>query len=142
MASAVKAAQGVGTLSVVVNVAGGATGGGRILGRDGSPADKGVFTSTMDMNAVGTFNVSRIAAAAIAGNEPDEDGQRGVIVNTASIAGLEGQTGQIAYAATKGAILGHDPADGSRPRPLRHPGLRHRPRHHGHAAHAERPRRR
>jgi NAD(P)-dependent dehydrogenase (short-subunit alcohol dehydrogenase family) len=105
VALAVKAAQGVGTLSVVVNVAGGATGAGRILGRDGSPADKGVFTSTMDMNAVGTFNVSRIAAAAMAGNEPDEDGQRGVIVNTASIAGLEGQTGQIAYAATKGAIL-------------------------------------
>ncbi len=60
----------------------------------------------MDMNAVGTFNVTRLAAAAMAGNEPDEFGQRGVVVNTASIAGIEGQTGQLAYAAAKAAILG------------------------------------
>src|SRR5213083_1185528 len=60
----------------------------------------------MAMNAFGTFNVSRLAAAAMAENEPDDDGQRGVIVNTGSIAGLEGQTGQIAYAAAKAAILG------------------------------------
>ena len=58
------------------------------------------------MNAVGTFNVTRLAAAAMATNEPDEHGQRGVIVNTASIAGIEGQTGQLAYAAAKAAILG------------------------------------
>jgi NAD(P)-dependent dehydrogenase (short-subunit alcohol dehydrogenase family) len=50
--------------------------------------------------------MSRLVAAAMAANEPDEDGQRGVIVNTASIAGLEGQTGQLAYAAAKAAILG------------------------------------
>jgi len=60
----------------------------------------------MEMNAFGTFNVSRLAAAAMADNEPDDDGQRGVIVNTGSIAGLEGQTGQLAYAAAKAAILG------------------------------------
>jgi NAD(P)-dependent dehydrogenase (short-subunit alcohol dehydrogenase family) len=59
----------------------------------------------MEMNAFGTFNVSRLAAAAMTANEPDDDGQRGVIVNTASIAGLEGQTGQLAYASAKGAIL-------------------------------------
>jgi len=59
----------------------------------------------MAINAFGTFNVSRLAASAMAANEPDEDGQRGVIVNTASIAGLEGQTGQIAYGSAKGAIL-------------------------------------
>ena len=63
-------------------------------------------SATMEMNAFGTFNVSRLAAAAMADNEPDDDGQRGVIVNTGSIAGLEGQTGQIAYAAAKAAILG------------------------------------
>jgi NAD(P)-dependent dehydrogenase (short-subunit alcohol dehydrogenase family) len=106
VAAAIEAARSVGTYSLLVNVAGGATGGGRTVGRDGTPHDKGVFTSTMDMNAVGTFNVTRLSAAAMAGNEPDEDGQRGVVVNTASIAGIEGQTGQLAYAAAKGAILG------------------------------------
>jgi NAD(P)-dependent dehydrogenase (short-subunit alcohol dehydrogenase family) len=104
--AAIAAASELGPLSVVVNVAGGATGGGRILGRDGTPHDKGVFVTTMDMNAIGTFNVTRLAAVAMASNEPDEHGQRGVVVNTASIAGLEGQTGQVAYAAAKAAILG------------------------------------
>jgi NAD(P)-dependent dehydrogenase (short-subunit alcohol dehydrogenase family) len=103
---AIEAAQGLGTLSIVVNVAGGGIGGGRTVGRDGTPHDKDAFIKTMEMNAFGTFNVSRLAAAAMGTNEPDEDGQRGVIVNTASIAGIEGQTGQIAYGAAKAAILG------------------------------------
>ena len=60
----------------------------------------------MDMNAIGTFNVTRLACAAMATNEPNDDGERGVVVNTASIAGLEGQTGQVAYGAAKAAILG------------------------------------
>ena len=106
VAAAVTAAGELGPLSVVVNVAGGATGAGRILGRDGSPAGMEVFTSTMAMNAFGTYNVTRHAVAAMSQNEPDDDGQRGVVVNTASIAGLEGQTGQVAYAAAKAAILG------------------------------------
>jgi NAD(P)-dependent dehydrogenase (short-subunit alcohol dehydrogenase family) len=104
--AAIEAARSVGTLSLVVNIAGGATGGGRTVGRDGTPHDKAVFVDTMAMNAFGTFNVTRLAAAAMADNEPDEHGQRGVVVNTASIAGIEGQTGQLAYAAAKGAILG------------------------------------
>ena len=104
--AAIDAARSVGTLSLVVNVAGGATGGGRTVGRDGTPHDKAVFVDTMAMNAFGTFNVTRLAASAMSGNEPDEHGQRGVVVNTASIAGIEGQTGQLAYAAAKGAILG------------------------------------
>lgn len=104
--AAVAAATAEGPLRLVVNVAGGGVGGGRLLARDGSPHDKNAFTGTMEMNAVGTFNVSRFAAAAMAANEPDEFGQRGVIVNTASIAGMEGQTGQLAYAAAKAAILG------------------------------------
>jgi len=106
VAAAIAAAGTVGTYSLVVNVAGGATGGGRMVGRDGKPHDKGVFLSTMEMNAVGTFNVTRLSAVAMAKNEPDEHGQRGVVVNTASIAGIEGQTGQVAYAAAKAAILG------------------------------------
>ena len=104
--AAIEVATGQAPLGLVVNVAGGATGGGRLVGRDGTPMATDIFTGTMDMNAVGTFNVSRLAAGAMAANEPDDDGQRGVIVNTASIAGLEGQTGQVAYAAAKAAILG------------------------------------
>jgi NAD(P)-dependent dehydrogenase (short-subunit alcohol dehydrogenase family) len=103
---AIDAAQQLGTLSIVVNVAGGATGGGRTLDRDGNPMGTDIFTGTMAMNAFGTFNVTRLAAAAMAKNDPDDDGQRGVVVNTGSIAGLEGQTGQVAYAAAKAAILG------------------------------------
>ncbi|UDY36670.1 SDR family NAD(P)-dependent oxidoreductase [Dermatobacter hominis] len=106
VAGAIAAAEGVGTLSIVVNVAGGATGGWRTLSRDGTPHDKQGFIDTMAMNAVGTFNVTRLAAAAISEHDADEDGQRGVVVNTASIAGLEGQTGQLAYGAAKAAILG------------------------------------
>lgn len=104
--AAIDAASTLGPLSVVVNVAGGATGGWRTLSRDGTPHDKQGFIDTMSMNAFGTFNVTRLAAARIADNEPDDDGQRGVVVNTASIAGMEGQTGQLAYGAAKAAILG------------------------------------
>ena len=106
VAAAIEAAGSVGTLSLVVNVAGGGVGGGRTVGRDGTPHDKAAFVGTMEMNAFGTFNVTRLAAAAMAGNEADEHGQRGVVVNTSSIAGIEGQAGQLAYAAAKAAILG------------------------------------
>ncbi len=106
VAAAITAAQELGPLSLVVNVAGGGVPAGRTVGRDGTPHDKAAFTATMDMNAVGTFNVTRLAAAAMAANDPDEDGERGVVVNTASIAGIEGQTGQLAYGAAKAAILG------------------------------------
>ena len=106
VAAAIAAAVAMGPLAVVVNVAGGATGGGRTLSRDNSPHSMDVFTSTMAMNAFGTFNVTRLAASVMATNEPDENGQRGVVVNTASIAGLEGQAGQVAYGAAKAAILG------------------------------------
>jgi NAD(P)-dependent dehydrogenase (short-subunit alcohol dehydrogenase family) len=104
--AAIAAAGSVGILSVVVNVAGGGVPAGRTVARDGTPHSKEAFIQTMAMNAFGTFNVTRLAAAAMAGNEPDEDGQRGVVVNTASIAGIEGQAGQLAYGAAKAAILG------------------------------------
>ena len=96
----------LGPLSVLVNVAGGAIGGGRVVSADGVPHDMSSFARTMTINATGTFNVSRLVAAAMAHNDPDDDGQRGVIVNTSSIAGYEGQRGQVAYAAAKAAILG------------------------------------
>ena len=58
------------------------------------------------MNLIGTFNVLRLAAAAMVDNEPDEHGERGVCVNTASIAAYDGQIGQVAYSASKGGIVG------------------------------------
>jgi NAD(P)-dependent dehydrogenase (short-subunit alcohol dehydrogenase family) len=106
VSASIEAATTLGPLSLLVNVAGGGVGGGRTVGRDGTPHDKTSFIKTMEMNAIGTFNMTRLAVAAMAGNEPDGDGQRGVVVNTASIAGMEGQTGQVAYGAAKAAILG------------------------------------
>ena len=78
----------------------------RTVGRDGEPHELGAFTRTVMVNLVGTFNVLRLAAAAMARTEPGEDGERGVIVNTASVAAYEGQIGQIAYAASKGGVVG------------------------------------
>ena len=79
----------------------------RTVARDGSPHDLASYQKVIAVNLIGTFNLMRLAAAAMAKTEPaDADGQRGVVVNTASISGLEGQTGQIAYAASKGGIIG------------------------------------
>jgi NAD(P)-dependent dehydrogenase (short-subunit alcohol dehydrogenase family) len=79
----------------------------RTVGRDGTPHDLASYQRVISVNLIGTFNLMRIAAAAIARTEPaDGDGQRGVIVSTASIAGIEGQTGQVAYSASKGGIIG------------------------------------
>jgi len=103
--AALDRAVGLAPLGVLVNVAGGGA-GGRTLSRDNTPMPMEAFRGTLELNAVGTFNVTRLAAARMATNEPDETGQRGVVVNTASIAGYEGQTGQVAYAAAKAAILG------------------------------------
>jgi NAD(P)-dependent dehydrogenase (short-subunit alcohol dehydrogenase family) len=80
---------------------------GRTVARDGSPHDLAAYQKVIAVNLIGTFNLTRLAAAAMARTEPaDGDGQRGVIVNTASVAGIEGQTGQIAYSASKGGIIG------------------------------------
>jgi len=106
VARAVDAACRLGPLHLVVNVAGGGVASRRLVGRDGTPHDRAAFEFTMAINALGTFNVSRLAAAAMAQNAPDADGQRGVIVNTSSLAGLEGQAGQLAYAAAKAAVAG------------------------------------
>jgi NAD(P)-dependent dehydrogenase (short-subunit alcohol dehydrogenase family) len=65
-----------------------------------------LFQRVIQVNLVGTFNVIRLAAAAMAQNEPEEDGERGVIVNTASVAAYDGQIGQVAYSASKGGIVG------------------------------------
>ncbi|MEN8234017.1 MAG: SDR family NAD(P)-dependent oxidoreductase [Actinomycetota bacterium] len=94
-----------GPLRVAVNCAGVGT-PGRIVGRDGAPASLDTFRKVIDINLIGTFNVLSQAAAIMAGNEPLEHGERGVIVNTASVAAYEGQVGQAAYAASKAGIVG------------------------------------
>jgi NAD(P)-dependent dehydrogenase (short-subunit alcohol dehydrogenase family) len=79
----------------------------RTVARDGSPHDLGHYQKVININLVGTFNLMRFGAAAMAKTQPaDADGQRGVIVNTSSVAGIEGQTGQVAYSASKGGIIG------------------------------------
>jgi NAD(P)-dependent dehydrogenase (short-subunit alcohol dehydrogenase family) len=105
-ARAVEAAASAGPLRIVVACAGGARGGGRTMGRDGSPHSLELFRDTVDLNLVGTFNTVRLAAAEMAKSEEAADGERGTIVTTASIAGYEGQIGQVAYAAAKAGIIG------------------------------------
>lgn len=78
----------------------------KTVGRDNKPHDLGIFETVVKINLVGTFNVLRLAAAAMAENVPGEDGERGVIINTASVAAFDGQVGQVAYSATKGGIVG------------------------------------
>jgi len=96
------AVQRLGPLQGLVNCAG-ILGAARIVGRDG-PHDLGLFQKVIHVNLVGTFNMLRLAAAAMAKNEPNADGERGVIINTTSVAAFEGQIGQAAYAASKGGV--------------------------------------
>jgi NAD(P)-dependent dehydrogenase (short-subunit alcohol dehydrogenase family) len=101
-ASIAQAKETMGGISLAVNCAGVAT-AGRALGRQGPwPTDN--FNRVIQINLVGSFNVAKEAAAVMNENEPDEDGERGVIVSTASIAAFEGQIGQAAYAASKGGV--------------------------------------
>ncbi|MDF2145502.1 SDR family NAD(P)-dependent oxidoreductase [Knoellia sp. p5-6-4] len=101
--AAVDAARELGTLRIAVNCAGVGT-PGRVVGKRG-PLPLEDFKTVIDINLVGTFNVARLAAAAMLDNEP-VDGDRGVIVMTASIAAYDGQIGQAAYAASKGGVVG------------------------------------
>jgi NAD(P)-dependent dehydrogenase (short-subunit alcohol dehydrogenase family) len=93
----------MGRISACVNCAGIAY-GIKTVGRDG-PHPLDAFQRTIDINLIGTFNVSRLAAVEMARNDPEPDGARGVIVNTASVAAYDGQKGQVAYAASKGGIV-------------------------------------
>jgi NAD(P)-dependent dehydrogenase (short-subunit alcohol dehydrogenase family) len=93
-------------LRVIVNCAG-IGWAERTVNRDGSPHSFATFRKVIDINLIGTFNLMRIGAAAVARTEAvDADNQRGVVINTASVAGIEGQTGQLAYSASKGGIIG------------------------------------
>ena len=96
----------LGPLRISVDTHGGPAAGGRLIGKDGSPLDLDGFKKTIEFYLTAVFNVMRLSAAAIAKSEPLDEGGRGVIVNTASIAGYEGQIGQLPYSAAKGGVLG------------------------------------
>lgn len=99
-----QAVEAFGTIHVCINCAGIAP-GGKTVGRNGAlPLEK--FAQVININLIGTFNVLRLAAEQMAKNEPGEDGERGVIINTASVAAFDGQMGQSAYAASKAGVVG------------------------------------
>jgi NAD(P)-dependent dehydrogenase (short-subunit alcohol dehydrogenase family) len=105
VAAAVEEAASVAPLRINVNCAGIGL-AERTISRDGTPHDYERFVRVISVNLVGTFNTMRLAASAIGATDPFDDGNRGVIVNTASIAAFDGQIGQLAYAASKGGIVG------------------------------------
>ena len=99
----VAAAQSLGRLAGLVNCAGIAT-ANKTVGKNG-PHPLDAFDKTIRINLIGTFNMIRLAAAAMVQNAPDSEGERGVIINTASVAAFDGQIGQAAYAASKGGVV-------------------------------------
>jgi 3-hydroxyacyl-CoA dehydrogenase/3-hydroxy-2-methylbutyryl-CoA dehydrogenase len=99
------AADALGGIDICVNAAGVAN-AHRVLTRDGTMFPLDLFEFVVRVNLIGAFDVTRNAARHMAGNEPNDDGERGVIVNVASIAAFEGQIGQAAYSASKGGIVG------------------------------------
>jgi NAD(P)-dependent dehydrogenase (short-subunit alcohol dehydrogenase family) len=94
-----------GGVHVAVSCAGIGT-AARTVDKDGAPFPLALFTKTIEVNLIGTFNVIRLAAARMLANAPNAGGERGVLVNTASVAAFEGQIGQAAYAASKGGVVG------------------------------------
>ncbi len=93
-----------------------------MVGRDGSPHDLDLYRKVIEVNLIGTFNVLRLAAAAMAKTEPAETGERGVVINTASVAAYDGQIGQVAYVLLQRRGGRHDPA--GRPATSRSLGIR------------------
>jgi NAD(P)-dependent dehydrogenase (short-subunit alcohol dehydrogenase family) len=98
-----EAVEAIGGLNLAVNCAG-IIGAGRVLGRE-APMELSFFSHTIMVNLVGSFNIAKTAANHMQKNEPNEQGERGVIINTASVAAFEGQIGQAAYSASKGGIV-------------------------------------
>jgi NAD(P)-dependent dehydrogenase (short-subunit alcohol dehydrogenase family) len=98
------AAAAVGGLRIAVTCAG--TGWAQKVANSNGPHPLEPFEVIIAINLIGTFNVLRLAAAAMIGNAPNEDGERGVLINTASVAAFDGQIGQVAYSASKGGVVG------------------------------------
>ncbi|HET7054412.1 MAG TPA: SDR family NAD(P)-dependent oxidoreductase [Solirubrobacterales bacterium] len=106
VATAVERATAAGEDGLRVSVCCAGIGWAERVAHKGGPHNLEFFSNVVKVNLIGTFNVLRLAAAAMSGNEPDAEGERGVCVNTASIAAYDGQIGQIAYSASKGGIVG------------------------------------
>jgi NAD(P)-dependent dehydrogenase (short-subunit alcohol dehydrogenase family) len=104
VANVAAARDAMGGLNVVMNCAG-ILGAGRVLGKEGA-MPLATFSTTVMVNLIGSFNVAKAGAALMQTNDAGEDGERGVIVNTASVAAYEGQIGQAAYSASKGGVVG------------------------------------
>lgn len=103
--AAIAAAQQRGPLRAAVTAHGGPVLAGRVVGRDGSPLGLDGFRATIEPYLTGTYNVLRLAAAAMAASDPVGESGRGVVITTASIAAFEGQIGQVPYAAAKGGVV-------------------------------------
>lgn len=99
-------AEKLGSVRIVVTAHGGGGGGGRTLDKENKPVSQDGFNSTIAIYLQATYNVLRLSAASIAKSQPLDDGERGVIINTASIAGYEGTIGQAAYGAAKAGVIG------------------------------------
>jgi NAD(P)-dependent dehydrogenase (short-subunit alcohol dehydrogenase family) len=104
VANITAASETMGGLNAVINCAG-ILGAGRVLGKEG-PMPLSTFSTTVMVNLVGSFNVAKAAAQLMQANAPGDDGERGVIIHTASVAAYEGQIGQAAYSASKGGVVG------------------------------------
>ena len=104
--AAIAQAQKMGIFSIVVNAAGAQIPAPNTVSEDGIPHDMETFQRMIGNHLTGPFNVTRLSAAAFSKNKPDEDGQRGVVINTSSTAAYEGQIKQVAYSAAKAGIAG------------------------------------
>ena len=105
VAAAISWAQELGTYSIAVSATGVVIHSPPLISKDGSVISKDVLAANLELHVTGPFNLARLSAAAFAGNDPDDDGQRGVIVQTASISAFDGQMTMVPYAAAKGAIV-------------------------------------
>jgi len=105
VAHAIETAAGSGRFAICVHCGGGGI-AARTIARDGTPHDLDAFRRVVELNLVGSFNMVRLAASAMSKNEPGADGERGALVLTASIAGYEGQIGQVAYGSAKAGVIG------------------------------------
>ena len=105
MGQAIELAQDRGRFSIAVSATGVVIRSKPLVGRDGSVLPKETLQANLDLHVLGPFNLARLSAAAFASNEPNEDGERGVIVQTASISAYDGQVSMVPYAAAKGAIV-------------------------------------